>query len=117
MEDILKEAAKQAPALVILLILCIIFAKSGAVVVKSFLTHLAQMRDEHLAHANMARSEYLKAIERFHQDNMEARALNRVTLSDNTTATDNQSKAIHELTMEVRELRSMLSPVIRKLQS
>lgn len=115
MEEILKEAAKQFPALVILLILCITFARAGAMVVKSFLAQLSENRADYLAQSTTARGEYLKAIERFHTDNLEARTLSRVTLAENTQANDKQSHAINELTIEVRELRSTLMPVLRKL--
>ncbi len=115
MEAILLEAAKQAPALVILLVLCIAFVRSGAMMVKSFLSQLSETRSDYLSQSNVARGEYLKAIERFHSDNMEARALNRVTLADNTTAMDKQSIAMNNLAVEVHELRSMLGPILRKM--
>lgn len=104
MEEILKECARQVPALVILVILAYVFAKSGAVVVKAF---LAQMSE--------SRAEYLRAIDRFHADNLEARSASRLTVAENTIASDKQSAAINALTLEVRELRQTLQPVIRKL--
>ncbi len=115
METILTETAKQVPALVVLLILCITFAKAGALVVKSFLAQLSETRGDYLTRSSEASAEFLKAIERFHVDNLEARAMNRAAINDNTTAADNQSRALHELTVEVRELRNTLMPVIRKL--
>lgn len=117
MEEILKETAKQVPALVILLILSIGFAKAAAMVIKSFLSQLSETRADYLSQSNTARGEYLKAIERFHSDNMEARANNRITIQENTVASDKQSHAINELTMEVRELRSTLAPLLRKLMN
>lgn len=116
MEEILKEAARQAPALVILLILCISFAKLGAVVVKAFLGQLSETRTDYLQRSSEARGEYLNAIDRFHSDNLEARKLSREAMNENTRAADHQSAAVHELTIEVRELRSQLSMVGRKIK-
>lgn len=104
MEEVLKEAAKQVPALLVLCGMAYVFAKAGSSVVTAFLQQ-----------ASEARTEYLKAIDRFHGENMEARAASRKTISENTEANERQSQAITELTMEVRELRSALTPVIRKL--
>ena len=106
MESILKEAATQVPALVILCFLAWIFAKSDALVVSAFLKQMSE-----------SRAEYLKAIERFHAENIEARALSRTTVAENTIANDKQSEAIQELTLEVRELRSTLAPVLRKIST
>lgn len=106
MEDLLKESAKQVPALVVVAGVCILFAKSGALVVKSF---LAQMTE--------ARGEYLKAIERFHSENMEARSLSQTTIQRNSTASDNQTEALHALTSEVKELRDALKEVMNMMRA
>ena len=106
MEEVLKEAAKQVPALLVLCGMGYFFAKAGEAVVKSFLSQMSE-----------SRAEYLKAMDRFHVESMEARGLSRATVAENTAAADKQSQAIQELTSEVRELRSTLSPVIRKLAS
>ena len=103
MEDIFKESARQVPALVIVVVLCILFAKSGAIVIKSFLSQQTE-----------SRSEYIKTIERFHSENMEARNQNRQTIHENSQAGDRQTQALHELTNEVRELRGSLSAAVKR---
>ena len=115
MDDVLKEAAKQVPALFIFLVLSVACVKAGTMIIKSFLTQLTETRETYLTQSNNARAEFLRAIERFHDDNIEARAITRSTLVENTQASDKQSDAIHELTIEVRELRSTLQPALRKL--
>lgn len=87
----------------IVVVLCIMFAKSGAAVIKSFLGQQSE-----------ARSEYLKSIERFHSDNMEARNANRETIHENSVATGKQTDALRDLTNEVKELRGNLSAVVKK---
>lgn len=106
MEEVFKEAARQVPALVIVVVLCIMFAKSGAAVIKSFLGQQSE-----------SRAEYLKAIERFHSENMEARNENRQTIHENSAATGKQTDALRDLTSEVKELRGSLSVVIKKFGS
>ena len=106
MEEVFKEAAKQVPALLVLCGMGYVFAKAGEAVVKSFLVQMSE-----------SRAEYLKAIDRFHVESMEARGLSRATVAENTIAADKQSEAIHELISEVRELRSSLNPMIKKLAS
>lgn len=103
MEEVFKESARQVPALVIVVALCIMFAKSGAAVIKSFLGQQSE-----------SRAEYLKAIDRFHQENLEARSANRETLHENSLVNQKQTEALHELTAEVKELRGSLTAVIRK---
>lgn len=98
MEEILKECARQVPALVILVILAYVFAKSSAAMVTAFLDQMSQ-----------SRAEYLKAIDRFHDDNLEARAVCRQVMTENTIATDKQAAGIAALTLEVRELRQTIA--------
>jgi len=95
MEEIIKEAAEQVPALVIVVVLCFMF----------------------LRQQSEARGEYLKSIERFHADNLDARNENRETIHANSEATGKQTAALHELTTEVKELRGSLLAVVRKVMN
>lgn len=104
MEEVFKESARQVPALVIVVVLCILFARSGALVIKSF-----------LAQQTESRQEYMKAIERFHGENLEARAANRETMKENTVVSQKQTEALHDLTEEVKELRGSLVAVIKRM--
>lgn len=104
MEEVFKESARQVPALVIVVVLCIMFARSGSAVIKSF-----------LAQQSESRAEYLKAIDRFHQENMDARNESRQTVHENSLATGKQTDALHELTNEVKELRGNLSAVVKRM--
>lgn len=103
MEEVLKESAKQVPALVIVVVMCVMFARLGGTVIKNF-----------LAQQSEARSEYIGAIQRFHADNLTARVENRQTIQENSVATGKQTAALNELTSEVKELRGNLSTALRK---
>ena len=113
MEEVLKETAKQVPALLILVLLSVGWAKALAVMGANFLQQLTETRAAYLAQTNSARADYLAAIDRFHSDTLQDSALSRAAIKENSVASDNQSKAINALTGEVRELRGTINDALR----
>lgn len=106
MEETLKEAAKQVPALTIVVALCWLLAKSQTKIISSFLHQQSE-----------SRAEYLKSIERFHDENMEARQMSRETILANSQASDNQTNALNALTSEVKQLKDLISVTIAHMQT
>lgn len=109
MEELLKETAKQVPALVVLVLLSIVFGKAAGLVISSFLKQLSETRSDYLNQSNAARNDYLQAIDHFRTEILTERNVARDIIKENTVA-------LNALSIEVRELRPVLLPVIQKLR-
>ncbi len=96
MEEYLKEAIKQVPALVVMLVLV-------RILVVSFMKQLTE-----------SRTAYVEAIENCHSENIEARKLDRETIKENSNSVTQQTMALRELTQEVKELRAGLGTALKQ---
>lgn len=101
MEELLKAAIKsamdQAPALVIMMLISITFAKALVSIVSGCLRQLSE-----------GRAEVIAALSRMHEDGMQARQASRETIETNTMAAREQAKAVSTLAGEIKELRHVI---------
>lgn len=81
MEEILKETAKQVPALVVL-------------VIQSWM---------HLKAQSESRREFISMIREIHDENVAARELTREVIKENTTSNNNLTNAVQQLEQRIRQ--------------